>query len=65
MNLRWRTKMPWVLTFSFSRAIQQPALDLWKGQENNIEAAQKVLYYRAKCNGFASQGRYDPAMENT
>jgi fructose-bisphosphate aldolase class I len=33
MNLRWRSKMPWVLTFSYSRAIQQPALDTWKGEE--------------------------------
>ena len=63
MHVRWRARLPWALTFSFSRAIQQPALDLWKGEEGNVAAAQKALYHRAKCNGMACQGRYDPAME--
>lgn len=58
MNLRGKTKAPWILTFSFSRAIQQPALDLWKGQKDNIAAAQKLLHYRAKCNGMARRGEY-------
>ncbi len=63
MHVRWETRMPWVLTFSFSRAIQQPALDLWKGDERNIGPAQEALYYWAKCNGLARQGRYRPEME--
>lgn len=58
MNARWRKKAPWILTFSFSRAIQQPALDLWKGQRDNIAEAQKILYHRAKCNGLARRGEY-------
>jgi fructose-bisphosphate aldolase class I len=65
MNLRWRSKIPWVLTFSFSRAIQQPALDTWKGKEANTGAAQKALYHRARCNGMARRGEYSPAMENS
>jgi fructose-bisphosphate aldolase class I len=65
MNLRWRSKIPWVLTFSFSRAIQQPALDTWKGKEANSGAAQKALYHRARCNGMARRGEYSPAMENS
>lgn len=64
MNLRWRSKIPWVLTFSFSRAIQQPALDTWKGKEVNKGAAQKALYHRARCNGMARRGEYTPNMEN-
>jgi fructose-bisphosphate aldolase class I len=65
MNLRWGAKMPWVLTFSFSRAIQQPALDAWKGQEANKGAAQKALYHRARCNSMARRGEYSPSMENS
>ncbi len=63
MNLRWRSKMPWVLTFSYSRAVQQPALDTWQGEETNRAAAQKALYHRAKCNSMARRGEYNPAME--
>jgi len=63
MNIRWRSKMPWVLTFSYSRAIQQPALDTWKGEEINVVAAQKALYHRAKCNSMARGGEYRDEME--
>ena len=63
MHLRWRSKMPWVLTFSYSRAIQQPALDTWKGEETNKAAAQKALYHRAKCNSMARRGEYRQEME--
>lgn len=63
MNLRWRSKMPWVLTFSYSRAIQQPALDTWKGEATNKAAAQKALYHRAKCNSMARRGEYRQEME--
>jgi fructose-bisphosphate aldolase class I len=63
MNLRWRSKMPWVLTFSYSRAIQQPALDTWKGEEANKAAAQQALYHRARCNSMARRGEYRPDME--
>lgn len=65
MHVRWRAKMPWVLTFSFSRAIQQPALDTWKGKEANKAAAQKILYHRARCNGMARRGEYSPDMEKS
>jgi fructose-bisphosphate aldolase class I len=65
MNLRWRSKMPWVLTFSYSRAIQQPALDTWKGEEINVVAAQKALYHRAKCNSMARRGEYRQEMEKS
>jgi fructose-bisphosphate aldolase class I len=65
MNIRWRSKIPWVLTFSFSRAIQQPALDTWKGGESNRGSAQKALYHRARCNGMARRGEYSPDMENS
>lgn len=63
MNLRWRSRMPWVLTFSFSRAIQQPALDAWKGEDANRAAAQEILCHRARCNGLAQRGQYGPDVE--
>lgn len=63
MHVRWGSKAPWVLTFSYSRAIQQPALDTWKGAEANRGAAQKALYHRAKCNSMARRGEYRAEME--
>ena len=69
MNLRWCAKAPWELTFSFSRAIQQPALDAWKGQPSNVGAAQKIIKHRANCNSMARQGKvhhgYKPAVLQT
>ena len=63
MNLRFKTRLPWTLTFSFARAIQQPALELWQGKESNVLAAQQVLLHKAKCNAAARQGAYKAAME--
>ena len=63
MNARWKTKMPWALTFSYSRAIQQPALDLWKGSDANVDAAQQALVHRARCNSAARRGEYTEAVE--
>jgi fructose-bisphosphate aldolase class I len=51
------------LAFSFARAIQQPALELWKGQEANVLAAQQALVHRARCNQAARRGEYSAAME--
>lgn len=65
MNLRFKARLPWALTFSFGRAIQQPALELWQGKESNVSAAQQVLLHRAKCNGSARQGEYKAEMEWT
>jgi fructose-bisphosphate aldolase class I len=63
MNVRFQSRLPWALAFSFARAIQQPALELWKGQEANVMAAQKVLAHRARCNHAARRGEYSAAME--
>jgi fructose-bisphosphate aldolase class I len=58
------SKLPWALAFSFARAIQQPALQIWRGQDENIAAAQNALYHRANCNRAARRGEYSAAMEN-
>jgi len=49
---------PWVLSFSFGRALQASVLKAWAGKDENIEAAQKVLLHRASANGDAQQGKY-------
>ena len=63
MNVRFKSRLPWALAFSFGRAIQQPALEIWQGKEANVLAAQKALYHRARCNQAARRGKYDAAME--
>jgi fructose-bisphosphate aldolase class I len=63
MNARYKSRLPWELAFSFARAIQQPALDIWQGKETNVPEAQKVLYHRAICNLFARRGEYDAIKE--
>jgi len=65
MNARFTSHLPWAVAFSFARAIQQPALELWKGQEANVAAAQQALYHRARCNCAARRGEYRTAMEKT
>lgn len=63
INKNFKSRLPWVLTFSFSRAIEHPAIDIWKGKEANVAKAQKSLYHRAKCNAAARRGKYDSKME--
>jgi fructose-bisphosphate aldolase, class I len=63
MNAKFKSRMPWALAFSFARAIQQPALEIWQGKEANVLAAQQALYHRASCNSSARRGEYTAAME--
>ena len=63
MNIRFKSELPWELSFSFGRAIQQPALGILHGEEANVHAAQKALYHRAKCNLAARRCEYDAVME--
>ena len=65
MNVRFKSRLPWALAFSFARAIQQPALEIWQGQEANVKAAQQALVHRARCNRAARRGEYNAAMEGT
>jgi fructose-bisphosphate aldolase class I len=65
MNAGANLRVPWALAFSFARAIQQPALEIWKGEKANVVAAQKALYHRAKCNQAARRGEYSAALEET
>ena len=47
---------PWTITFSYGRALQDPALEAWHGLDENLKAGQQALYHRARCNGAASTG---------
>jgi fructose-bisphosphate aldolase class I len=63
MNVRFMSRMPWALAFSFSRAIQYPAMEFWHGEQTQVLAAQQALVHRAKCNQAARRGEYSAAME--
>ena len=56
--------LPWPLSFSYGRALQEPCLNAWGGKESNLEAAQKALLHRSKCNSLACKGVYNADMES-
>jgi fructose-bisphosphate aldolase class I len=63
MNVRFKSRLPWAVAFSFARAIQQPALEIWRGKESNVVVAQQALSHRARCNRAARRGEYNAAMD--
>ncbi|PAW67268.1 MAG: hypothetical protein B9S34_05955 [Opitutia bacterium Tous-C1TDCM] len=56
--------LPWTLSFSFGRALQDTALKTWRGEAANTAAAQAALLHRARCNALAVQGKYSAAAES-
>lgn len=56
-------RLPWKLSFSYSRALQEPCLNTWRGDAANGKAAQEALYHRAQLNSAASLGSYSDNME--
>jgi fructose-bisphosphate aldolase class I len=54
---------PWELSFSFARALQAPAMDMWRGSPAAVPAAQQAFLHRARLVSAAREGRYTPAME--
>jgi len=63
MNTQFKGNLPWPLSFSYGRALQQPALKAWKGVAGSVVAAQAALAHRAKMNGLASLGKYSADLE--
>jgi fructose-bisphosphate aldolase class I len=63
MNKKISSRLPWAVAFSFARAIQQPALEIWSGEQANVVAAQHALLHRAGCNRAARRGEYSAGME--
>lgn len=64
MHVKYGSILPWRLTFSYSRAIQQPALEAWRGQNETVEEAQRLLLHWAQCHSVASLGQYNTDMSN-
>ncbi|PLW89819.1 class I fructose-bisphosphate aldolase [Mucilaginibacter sp.] len=62
MHVQYEQVLPWALTFSFSRALHQPALEKWAGDDANVKEAQDILYKRAYLNNLARRGEYTPDM---
>ncbi len=62
MNAKY-PKLPWPLSFSYGRALQDPCLKAWGGKAEHVAAAQKALLHRERCNGLACLGQYNDAME--
>ncbi len=58
-----RKGSPWPLSFSYSRALQNPALRIWKGRVDQVRSAQIAFYHRAHMNGLASEGKWHPGLE--
>ena len=57
-------QLPWYVSFSYGRALQEPALKAWHGKDENLPAAQEAFLKRAKLNGLATKGEYSEDMEN-
>jgi fructose-bisphosphate aldolase class I len=55
--------VPWELSFSYGRALQEPALKAWAGKSENVAAAQRALLHRGRCNSAARFGQYGTEME--
>jgi fructose-bisphosphate aldolase, class I len=55
--------LPWALSFSYGRALQQPSLKAWRGAAGNVAAGQAALTHRARMNGLAALGQYKPDLE--
>jgi fructose-bisphosphate aldolase, class I len=62
MNAR-HSHLPWPLTFSYSRALHQSVMNIWKGNPANVAAAQKQQQRRARLNSLAATGAYQSQME--
>jgi len=63
LSLMNRQPLPWALTFSYGRALQDSALKAWGGKPENFEAGQREFMRRARLNGLAAKGAYTADME--
>ena len=63
MNKMFAGQLPWPLSFSYGRALQQPSLKAWKGSPANVAQAQAALLHRARMNSLARAGQYKSELE--
>jgi len=64
MNKKYKHQVPWRLTFSYARALQNPALRTWGSDMSNTAQAQKEYAFRARLNSLASEGEYSDELES-
>ena len=64
LSLMNKEKLPWNLTFSYGRALQDTALKAWGGQSASFGAGQKEFAKRAKLNSLATTGKYSSDLES-
>ena len=55
--------LPWEVSFSFARALQNQPMEIWGGDSNNSAAAQQAFAHRLKLNSAARRGEYRAQME--
>lgn len=60
---RLSAHLPWNVSYSYSRALQDHAMKIWQGDKNHVLLAQKSFYTRAKLNSLAAMGEYTTSME--
>ncbi|MEN3352374.1 MAG: fructose-bisphosphate aldolase, class [Betaproteobacteria bacterium] len=63
MNRKFAGKLPWPVSFSYGRALQQPSLKAWRGNASNVAAGQAALLHRARMNSLAAHGKYSDKEE--
>jgi fructose-bisphosphate aldolase class I len=63
MNRMYKGRLPWVLSFSYARALQDQAMKTWGGKPENVPAAQQAFYNRLRLAGVAATGEYSEDME--
>jgi fructose-bisphosphate aldolase, class I len=62
MNAMW-PEAPWVLSFSYARALQDPPMRAWGGRRENVAAAQAAFARRLRMNSLARRGAWKPELE--
>jgi fructose-bisphosphate aldolase class I len=65
MNRQFGSQLPWEVTFSYARALQDLPMRTWKGQDSNVPEAQRIFLHRAKMNSLAHAGEYDESLEDS
>ena len=63
MNRKFEGRLPWPVSFSYGRALQQPSLKAWKGNSANVAAGQAALLHRSRMNSLACRGQYSDKEE--
>ncbi|MBR57680.1 MAG: fructose-bisphosphate aldolase class I [Myxococcales bacterium] len=56
-------QIPWIMSFSYGRALQESALKTWAGDASKVDAAQRAYAHRARCNAAAAGGTYNASLE--